>query len=184
VAIQPASGAIRALVGGRRYRESPFNRATRQALASPVRSSSLLVYLAAFEAERAGRDAGLTPASLVLDDPSRFRSAPVSGCRRTSTVGSRGPVTVRTALVASLTSRRFVWRRTWASTKWSTWPSLGIARPLAAVPSLALGTSEVTLLEITAAYATLANGGVRAAPTTLPQSRPPQGALAVEPIPA
>jgi penicillin-binding protein 1A len=61
--------------------------------------------------------------------------------------------------------------------------ALGIARPLAAVPSLALGTSEVTLLEITAAYATLANGGVRAVPTTLAAESAPQGALAVEPIP-
>ncbi len=68
VAIQPASGAIRALVGGRGYRESPFNRATRAAR-QPGSLFKPIVYLAAFEAERAGRGARLTPASLVLDDP-------------------------------------------------------------------------------------------------------------------
>ena len=68
VAIQPATGAIRALVGGRSYRESPFNRATRAAR-QPGSLFKPIVYLAAFEDERAGRGARLTPASLVLDDP-------------------------------------------------------------------------------------------------------------------
>jgi len=66
VAIQPASGAIRALVGGRRYLESPFNRATR-AERQPGSLFKPFVYLAAFEAERAGRGPRLTPASLILD---------------------------------------------------------------------------------------------------------------------
>ena len=183
VAIQPASGAIRALVGGRRYRESPFNRAT-QAARQPGSLFKPIVYLAAFEAERAGRGARLTPASLVLDDPIAIPVGSSTWLPQNFDRRFRGPVTVRTALVASLNIPAVrVAQDVGLDEVVHMAQALGIARPLAAVPSLALGTSEVTLLEITAAYATLANGGVRAAPTTLAAESAPQGALAVEPIP-
>ena len=61
---------------------------------------------------------------------------------------------------------------------------LGIASPLATVPSLALGTSEVTLLEITRAYATLANQGVRTTPTTLGAAARARGCSCRAPLPA
>jgi len=183
VAIQPASGAIRALVGGRRYHESPFNRAT-QAARQPGSLFKPIVYLAAFEAERAGRGARLTPASLVLDDPIAIPVGSSTWLPQNFDRRFRGPVTVRTALVASLNVPAVrVAQDVGLDEVVHMAQALGIARPLAAVPSLALGTSEVTLLEITAAYATLANGGVRAVPTTLAAESAPQGALAVEPIP-
>src|SRR5262249_51797717 len=63
--------------------------------------------------------------------------------------------------------------------------ALGIERPLLAVPSLALGTSEVSLFEITAAFATLANRGVRVAPTSLaPEGRVGEPVIAPLPAPA
>ncbi|MGE5849036.1 MAG: transglycosylase domain-containing protein, partial [Candidatus Methylomirabilota bacterium] len=183
VAIQPASGAIRALVGGRRYRESSFNRAT-QAARQPGSLFKPIVYLAAFEAERAGRGARLTPASLVLDDPIAIPVGSSTWLPQNFDRRFRGPVTVRAALVASLNVPAVrVAQDVGVHEVVQMAQALGIARPLAAVPSLALGTSEVTLLEITAAYATLANGGVRAVPTTLAAESAPQGALAVEPIP-
>ena len=183
VAIQPASGAIRALVGGRVYRESPFNRATRAAR-QPGSLFKPFVYLAAFEAERAGRGARLTPASLVLDDPIAIPDGSTIWSPQNFDRQFRGPVTVRTALEESLNVPAVrVAQDVGLEEVVQMAQALGIARPLAAVPSLALGTSEVTLLEITAAYATLANGGVRAVPTTLAAESAPQGALAVEPIP-
>jgi penicillin-binding protein 1B len=183
VAIQPASGAICALVGGRRYRESPFNRATRAAR-QPGSLFKPIVYLAAFEADRAGRGARLTPASLVLDDAIAIPVGSSTWLPQNFDRRFRGPVTVRTALEASLNVPAVrVAQDVGLEEVVQMAQALGIARPLAAVPSLALGTSEVTLLEITAAYATLANGGVRAVPTTLAAEPAPQGALAVEPIP-
>jgi len=101
VAIQPASGAIRALVGGRRYRESSFNRATR-AVRQPGSLFKPIVYLAAFEAERAGRGARLTPASLVLDDPIEIPDGSSTWLPQNFDRQFRGPVTVRTALEVSL----------------------------------------------------------------------------------
>jgi penicillin-binding protein 1B len=183
VAIQPASGAIRALVGGRGYRESPFNRATRAAR-QPGSLFKPIVYLAAFEAERAGRGPRLTPASLVLDDPIAIPVGASTWVPQNFDRRFRGPVTVRTALAASLNVPAVrVAQDVGLEAVVQLAHALGIARPLAAVPSLALGTAEVTLLEITAAYATLANGGVRAVPTTLAAESAPQGAQAVEPIP-
>lgn len=183
VAIQPASGAIRALVGGRGYRESPINRATRAAR-QPGSLFKPIVYLAAFEAERAGRGARLTPASLVLDDPIAIPVGSSTWLPQNFDHRFRGSVTVRTALEASLNVPAVrVAQDVGLEEVVQMAQALGIARPLAAVPSLALGTSEVTLLQITAAYATLANGGVRAVPTTLAAESAPQGAQAVEPIP-
>src|SRR4029450_10612419 len=56
----------------------------------------------------------------------------------------------------------------------------GITSPLAPVPSLALGTSEVTLLEMTTAFATIANGGIRGGPPPLRSA----GAVDLKPVPA
>jgi penicillin-binding protein 1B len=183
VAIQPATGAIRALVGGRMYRESSFNRATRAAR-QPGSLFKPIVYLAAFEAERAGLGARLTPASLVLDDPIAIPIGAGTWLPQNFDRRFRGPVTVRRALEASLNIPAIrVAQDVGLQALVQIAHDLGITRPLAAVPSLALGTSEVTLLEITAAYATLANGGVRTIPTTLAAEAAPGRALSVEPIP-
>ncbi|HEX7550511.1 MAG TPA: penicillin-binding transpeptidase domain-containing protein [Candidatus Methylomirabilis sp.] len=176
MAIQPASGAIRALVGGRRYRESPFNRATRAAR-QPGSLFKPIVYLAAFEAERAGRGARLTPASLVLDDPIAIPVGSNTWLPQNFDRRFRGPVTVRTALEASLNVPAVrVAQDVGLEEVVQMAQALGIARPLAAVPSLALGTSEVTLLEITAAYAPpWPMEAFGPFPPRWPPSRPPRG---------
>lgn len=183
VAIEPATGQIRALVGGRRYLDSPYNRATRAAR-QPGSMFKPIVYLAAFEAERQAESPGLTPASLILDEPTAVRSGRENWSPRNLDRRFRGPVTVRRALEESLNvpavraaqdvglDRVIRVART-----------LGIQRPLSAVPSLALGTSEVTLLDITGAFATLANQGVRATPTTLALDSRPVGASVIHPVP-
>jgi 1A family penicillin-binding protein len=165
LAIEPASGEIRVLVGGRNYGESSFNRATRAAR-QPGSLFKPFVYLAAFEAERRGR--GLTPASLLSDEPLSVQAAGVSWEPRNIDGQFRGPVTVRRALEQSLNIPAVrVALDLGPSRVADVARAIGIEHPLAPVPSLALGTSEVTLLEMTGAFATLANGGLRMGPTGL-----------------
>ena len=184
VAIEPASGRIRALVGGRRYLDSPFNRATRAAR-QPGSLFKPIVYLAAFEAERMGRWPGLTPASLVPDEPMTVKDESGSWSPHNMDGRFRGPVTVRRALEDSLNAPAVrVAGNVGLNRVVQVARSLGIESLLAPVPSLALGTSEVTLLEMAGAFATLANQGVRATPTTLAGDFPPGGASLVAPVPA
>ncbi len=165
VAIEPGSGEIRALVGGRGYEQTPYNRATRAAR-QPGSIFKPFVYLAAFEAERRGH--GLTPASVLSDEPLSIPDAGGSWEPRNMDGHFHGPVTVRRALEESLNVPAVrvtmdVGPRRVADVA----RAIGIERPLSPVPSLALGTSEVTLLDITSAFGTLANGGVRMPPTAL-----------------
>jgi penicillin-binding protein 1B len=167
VAIEPASGQIRALVGGRRYLDGPFNRATR-ATRQPGSLFKPVIYLAAFEAERTGGPPGLTPASVIPDEPLAIRAG--LGLWSPQNMGGRfhGPVTVRRALEESLNVPAVrVAQDVGVDRVVEVARALGIESPLSAVPSLALGTSEVTLFEVTAAFATLANLGVRVTPTSL-----------------
>jgi len=170
LAIDPSSGEIRVMVGGRRYRDSPFNRATRAAR-QPGSIFKPFVYLAAFEAERRGT--GLTPASLLADEPLSVRAGRDNWEPRNMDGQFHGPVTVRRALEQSLNIPAV--RVTMdVGARWvaEVAHAVGIEHPLTPVPSLALGTSEVTLLEISSAFATLANGGIRMIPTGLAAGDP------------
>ena len=147
VVITP-EGAVRAMIGGRSYGKSQFNRAT-QALRQPGSAFKLFVYLAAMEA-------GLTPDSVMRDSP-----VILEGWRPRNYSGRyRGEVTLRQALVHSINtvavklSERVNRRRVIAAAR-----RLGLTGKMTARPSLALGTSEVRLIELTAAYGMLANDG-------------------------
>ncbi|HSB72779.1 MAG TPA: transglycosylase domain-containing protein [Candidatus Methylomirabilis sp.] len=185
VAIEPASGSIRALVGGRRYLESPFNRATRAAR-QPGSLFKPIVFLAAFEAEREGSLPGLTPASLIADEPTAIGAAGETWAPHNIDRRFHGSVTVRRALEESLNvPAARVAQDVGLNRVLRVAQALGIESPLSPVPSLALGTSEVTLWEITSAFATLANQGVRVTPTTLglAQSRAVAASTAPAPPP-
>ncbi len=183
VAIEPASGQIRALVGGRRYLASPFNRATR-AGRQPGSLFKPIVYLAAFEAERTDGSPRLTPASLIQDEPMTIQGEGGSWSPQNLDRRFHGSVTVRRALVESLNVPAVrVAQDVGLDRVVQVARSLGIRSPLSPVPSLALGTSEVNLLEITAAFATLANQGVRVTPTTLAEEPSHGGAPQVAPLP-
>jgi penicillin-binding protein 1B len=163
IAIEPASGEIRALVGGRSYVESSYNRATRAAR-QPGSIFKPFVYLAAFEAE--GRGRGLTPASLLSDEPLSVQAAGRSWEPKNMDGQFHGPVTVRRALEQSLNVPAVrVALDLGPDRVVNVAHAIGIEHPLTPVPSLALGTSEVTLLEMTSAFGTLANSGVRMVPT-------------------
>lgn len=142
------TGAIRALVGGREYANSQFNRAT-DAKRQPGSAFKPIVYLAALEA-------GRTPESVRQDAPVRIgKWTPVNYDRK-----YRGPVTLDTALAKSLnTVAAQMVAEVGPQTVVETAQRLGISSKLQPNASIALGTSEVTLLELTSAYAPFANGG-------------------------
>jgi len=175
VAIEPVSGQIRALVGGRAYAQSEFNRATR-AHRQPGSLFKPFVYLAAFEA----RAREITPSTLVEDEPVVIQAGGGAWAPHNIDGEFHGPVTIRHALEQSLNvPAAVVARGVGLGYVTKVAHAAGISSPLAPVPSLALGTSEVTLLEMTTAFATIANGGLRVWPTTLGSA----GAVALKPLP-
>jgi penicillin-binding protein 1B len=162
VALDVRTGAVLALVGGREYRESQFNRAV-QARRQPGSLFKPFVYLAALTPAE-GRSP-FTGATLVDDAPLTLLAAGKPWSPENYDGLFRGPVTVRTALEQSLNVPTVrVAEAIGLGRIVEAAQAAGITSPLAPVPSLALGTSEVTLLEVTAAYATLAAGGQRVTP--------------------
>ena len=162
VAVDPRSGAIRAMVGGRSYQDSQFNR-VEHARRQPGSIVKPLVYLAALERAAREPDLRFTPASVIDDRPTTFRF----GGRpwRPANYGGvyDGPVTARAALARS---------RNVAAVKVGELAGFGaVARLWAAAsggatppayPSIVLGAFESTPLEVAAAYSVLANRGARA----------------------
>jgi len=158
------SGEIRALVGGREYADSQYNRAT-EAKRQPGSAFKPIVYLAALEA-------GRTPVSVRQDLPVKIGNwTPVNYDRK-----YRGPVTLDTALTKSLNTIAAQMAMEIGPTKVvNTAKRLGIRSKLQANASISLGTSEVTLLELTGAYAPFANGGEFVDPHLIRQIRDKEG---------
>lgn len=146
-------GAVQAMVGGRSYRSSQFNRAV-QAQRQPGSAFKPFVYLAALED-------GLLPTDVITDAPIN-----IDGWRPQNFSGTyEGDVSVEDSLARSINTVAVrVARRAGPSAIIDTARRVGIASPLTDDLGLALGTSEVTLLELTAAYAPLSNGGVAVVP--------------------
>ncbi len=155
LALDPQTGAVRAIVGGRSFAESPFNRAT-QARRQPGSAFKPFLYAAAI-------DMGITPVTRLTDLDRPTRTAQGEWLPDDSTTAS--VLTVRAAL--RLSSNRAAVRLLELT---------GIERtvdyadrfalgPQPRVPSVALGSGTVTLEALTAAYATFANQGVVPRPT-------------------
>jgi penicillin-binding protein 1A len=154
VCLDVESGGIRAMVGGRSYSQSPFNRAV-NAHRQPGSAFKPLVFALAVEQ-------GATQARLLLDAPVAFegglpdRDWQPENFSRTF----HGETTLRSALVHSMNipAVRLI-EQLGPSSAAAFARRLGIQSPLSANLSLALGTSEVNLLELTSAYAVFANRG-------------------------
>ncbi len=147
VALSP-DGAVRAMVGGRDYGASQFNRAT-QALRPPGSSFKLFVYLAAMEA-------GMTPDQTMVDQPISI------GSYRPNNYDDKfyGQVSLREAFARSLNSVALqLSERVGRARVIDAARRLGITADLTSGPSIALGASGVSLIEMTGAYAALANKG-------------------------
>lgn len=167
VSVDPATGEVRALVGGRDYLQSPFNRAV-DARRQPGSLFKPFVYLAAFSHPRRSDDSYWTPATILQDEPIEIRAGRKVWRPQNYDREFRGEVTVRQALEQSLNvPTASVGKEVGIRYVAEAAHALGVASPLDEVPSLALGTSDVTLLEMTEAYAALADGGEAHTPTFL-----------------
>jgi penicillin-binding protein 1A len=146
VAMRP-DGRVVAMLGGRSYNDSPFNRAT-QARRQPGSAFKLFVYLAALRA-------GWTPDSIIDDRP-----ITINGWTPVNSDGVyRGRITLREAFARSSNAATVrLSESVGRANVIRTARELGISTPLPNNPSLALGTSGVSLLELTAAYAAVAQG--------------------------
>jgi len=159
VALTP-DGAVRALVGGKNYNESQFNRAV-SAKRQPGSAFKPFVYLTALEH-------GLTPDTVREDRPIALKGWKPENYRHEYF----GPVTLRQALANSLNTvsvRLTLELGPGAVIK--TAHRLGIASKLDPNASIALGTSEVSPLELVAAYAAFANGGFAITPHVIERVR-------------
>jgi penicillin-binding protein 1B len=168
VAIDPGTGGILALVGGRDYRTSQFNRAV-QAKRQPGSLFKPIVYLAAFEARRdIGKGQPVTPSTFVVDEPVTFDSGAGAWAPQNYDLQFHGTVTVRKALEQSLNVPAVRLAQTVGLKRIQKLArDLGIRSPLDDNLSVALGSSAVSLLDITSAFGALANGGLAIPPGPL-----------------
>src|SRR6202035_782942 len=163
VALDP-EGAIKALIGGRNYAESQFNRAV-SAKRQPGSSFKPFVYLTALER-------GLTPDSVREDAPITIKGwNPENYSRK-----YLGEVTLTQALAKSLNTVAVrLGQEVGPKSIVRTAHRLGIASDLEPNASIALGTSEVTAIELVTAYAAFANGGIGVQPHVITRVRTANG---------
>lgn len=149
VSIDNNDGSIRVMIGGRDYKTSKFNRAS-QAQRQPGSSFKSFVYAAAIED-------GFTPGTIRIDQPTEIAGwEPENYTRR-----YRGPMTLREALKLSInTIAAQIGAEIGPSRVVEIGKRFGIRTPLKAEYSIALGASEVNLLELTTAYSVFANEGL------------------------
>jgi len=155
VSLDARQGGILAMVGGRDFRESPFNRAT-MAHRQPGSAFKPLIYACAMEN-------GFVQNGLIWDAPVVFKGATenLDWAPQNFSSKFRGEMTLRQALAVSQNIPAVKLLNKLGPSTAVQWAyRMGIRSPLQPNLSLVLGTSEVTLLELTAAYAVFPNGGV------------------------
>ena len=164
VVVMKLDGAISAMIGGVDYTESPFNRAT-QAHRQPGSAFKPFVYMAALEA-------GLSPWDVRNDEP-----VDINGWTPTNFGGrAYGQLTLADALAHSVnTITANLAQEVGLDAVIDAARRCGITSPLVANASLALGTSEVTPLELTSAYGAIASGGIKVTPYMVTQVDGPDG---------
>lgn len=162
LAIHPQTGEIKAMVGGRDYQQSQFNRCI-QAMRQPGSVFKPFTYVAALD--HAGGEGGVTPATRLEDEPFTWEFEGRSWSPANYKDEYRGTVTVRQALENSLNAATTrLAQQVGLDPIRDTAQRMGIRSDLPHYPSLVLGAVEVTPLEIAQAYAVLANQGLRATP--------------------
>jgi penicillin-binding protein 1A len=146
-------GAVRAMVGGKDYVTSIYNRAT-EAVRQPGSSFKLFVYLTALES-------GMKPTDTIVDEPVTIDGWSPRNAERENL----GPVSLREAFSRSINT---VSAKIGAQVGFSTIADMarrfGLTTPIATYPSMVLGTSDVRLIEMTRAFASVQNKGVAVTP--------------------
>jgi penicillin-binding protein 1B len=171
IAIEPASGKAVALVGGRSYGRSQYNRVM-QARRQPGSTFKPFVYLTAFEATFDDPSLPpITPATVVEDAPSVFFFEDKEYIPTNYEDEYHGMVTLRRALAMSMNVATVKVAEMVGYDKvadlWS--KKLGIGAPIQPYPAVALGSFEATPFEMATAYNVLANGGLKVEPVTILQ---------------
>lgn len=159
LALDNSSGDVKAMVGGRNFEQSKFNRST-QALRQVGSSFKPYVYTAAI-------DQGMTPDDTVLDAPVSFPGGPAGPYTPHNYDGKyEGVITFRRALAHSrnIPALKVTERVGGIKTVIEYARKFGITSPLPAFLPVALGAADITLWEQTAAFTTFPNDGVRVAP--------------------
>jgi penicillin-binding protein 1B len=165
IAIQPSNGYVRALVGGRSYADSQFNRAT-QAKRQPGSTFKPFVYLTAFDPSRSDRE--FAPATIIDDTPFGVRSGGEMWTPKNYDKKSHGMVSLRKALYNSYNiATAKVALEAGLENVLSTARDAGITSDLMAVPSMSLGAFEVSPMELAAAYTVFPSGGLRPEPLSI-----------------
>jgi penicillin-binding protein 2D len=160
ISMDPKTGQVKALVGGRNYEESSFNRAT-QAIRQPGSTIKPLLYYAALEQ-------GFTPATKMRSELTTFRfedNRPEYTPHNFNNQYAEDDITMAQALALSdnvyaVKTHLFLGEDTLVNTV----KKFGISTDMANVPSLALGTSGVRVIEMANAYSMFANGGKSVSP--------------------
>ncbi|HZS63538.1 MAG TPA: transglycosylase domain-containing protein [Xanthobacteraceae bacterium] len=172
VVVMTPGGTITALVGGKDYSESQFNRAV-SAKRQPGSAFKPFVYLTALER-------GLTPDTVRLDGPIAIKGWKPENYSREYF----GPVSLTQALAMSLNTVSVrLTLEVGPTAVTQTAHRLGIASKLESNASIALGTSEVTPLELVSAYATFANGGFAVTPHVVERVRAADGRVLYSHVP-
>jgi penicillin-binding protein 1B len=160
VALDASSGAIRAMVGGRDYSLSQFNRAA-MAQRQPGSAFKPIVYLTALDPSRAPFSPAMTLATVLPDRPMSFGGWTPANYERTY----QGQVTVAEALFESLNvPTAWVGNQLGPARIVQTAHELGIQEELPAVLPISIGADETTLLELVGAYQVFANAGAQDPP--------------------
>ena len=157
--MEVGSGHVLAMTGGYDFARSQFNRAT-QSLRQPGSAFKPIIYTAALEAKK-------TPASIIYDKAIVKEDDNENGVWKPTNYTQKryGPTTLRTALTHSRNTVTIkLLEQIGVPAALSVAERLGITSPLAPYLSLALGSSGVTLWELTAAYGGIANGGMYVPP--------------------
>jgi penicillin-binding protein 1B len=167
IAIDPRTGEILAMVGGRSYNQSQYNRAV-SARRQPGSVFKPFVYLAAFERAYADGRNDVTPATVVLDEPTSFTFNQQTWTPANYEGEYDGPITLRRALAHS---RNVATIKVAESTGYDNvaalWKRIGLGTPPRPYPSIALGVFEATPYEIATAYTIFPNGGTLRPPRAI-----------------
>jgi penicillin-binding protein 1A len=178
VTVEPHTGYIRAIVGGYDFFRSEFNRAV-YARRQPGSAFKPFVYIAALEA-------GLTPASRIEDAPVSYPVGQNGHAWKPDNYDRkfRGPTTLQQAIEESVNVVTVkLQERVGVSKTIGVARRFGIASPLTSDLTLALGSSDLTLLELTSAYGVLANQGTWMPPTAVRYVTDAHGKLREEHVP-
>ncbi len=159
IAVDPRSGEILAMVGGRSYNQSQYNRAV-VARRQPGSTFKPFVYLAAFERAAEESRSDLTPASLTIDEPQTFTFDQQVWSPGNYEGEYDGEITWRRALAMSRNLGTIhVGEAAGFDRVASLWRKVGAGTPPQGYPSIALGVFELTPLEVAQAYTLFTNGG-------------------------